>query len=592
MLDPRPRTFSSRMFLLVSGTTLVAVTLVIAAVAVLEFRDAGRRAAEAAATRTRIAALSIGPVAGPADAAAAAAALRPLLPLSGTAGVRVAGPDGAVLLRWERVPADRAAFEAAAGLGLRDAVGDRLLERAELPAVGEAPAGEVQLLFDPRGLYAAVRTRVAVYAVIGAFAWTAAMLLAWRFKRNLVGPVAELNRVARGVRDDGRLGLRAIKFGSDELGQLTDAFNGMLDRVQQANEDLQKSRDRMEARVAARTAEVREALVDAEAANQAKSNFLANMSHEIRTPMTAILGHGRMLLAPGLGDDERLECVRTINRNGRHLVGIVNDILDISKIEAGAMSVERLDTPLVGLVADVASITRSQALEKGIGFDVRFEGAVPDRILTDPTRFRQVLINLVGNAIKFTPEGSVSLSIRFEDDAQGGGSLCVEVRDTGIGMTPEEVAKLFKPFNQADASTTRRFGGSGLGLAISQQLARMLGGGVAVESRPGEGSCFQVRFGADLPATPRCSRASWRRRSSGTRRGPARPAARSSPPRGSGCCSARTARTTAASSAATWRGRGRRCGLRSTATRARPWPSPPRPRRRPSTSSSWTCRCR
>jgi signal transduction histidine kinase/CheY-like chemotaxis protein/HPt (histidine-containing phosphotransfer) domain-containing protein len=233
----------------------------------------------------------------------------------------------------------------------------------------------------------------------------------------------------------------------------------------------------------------------AEQANRAKSEFLANMSHEIRTPMTAILGFADMMLAPNQGPKEREECVRTVRRNAVHLLEIINDILDLSKIEAGRMMVERIPCNIANLLADLISLMRPRAVEKGLTFDVAFDGAIPSEITTDPTRLRQILVNLIGNAIKFTEAGGVKMvvSSAAQDSKQ---FLKVDIIDSGIGLTPEQIARLFKPFSQAEESTTRKFGGTGLGLTISQQFSGLLGGKITIASKPGVGSTFSLRVDA------------------------------------------------------------------------------------------------
>jgi signal transduction histidine kinase/HPt (histidine-containing phosphotransfer) domain-containing protein len=236
-------------------------------------------------------------------------------------------------------------------------------------------------------------------------------------------------------------------------------------------------------------ADLERARADAEAANRAKSEFLANMSHEIRTPMTAILGYADLLLEPGQGPSDRLENIQTIRRNGGHLLTLVNDILDLSKIEAGKMDIEELACDPGAIVAEVASLMQVRAAEKGVRFEVVYADPLPTRIVTDPTRLRQILLNLVGNALKFTERGSVKLVGHCRAEGQ---RLEFDVIDSGAGMSPETMSRLFRPFTQADSSTTRVFGGTGLGLTISRRLARMLGGDISVRSQLGEGSTFSV----------------------------------------------------------------------------------------------------
>jgi signal transduction histidine kinase len=254
-------------------------------------------------------------------------------------------------------------------------------------------------------------------------------------------------------------------------------------------------REELERLVDERTAEWKAATQRAEAAARAKSEFLANMSHEIRTPLTAMLGYADLLLDPLLDPQESAEHVRTIRRNGQHLLAVLNDILDLSRIEAGRMTVEQVELSPAGLLADVAGMLSMRAREKGLRLVERRDGPVPAVVRSDPTRLRQVLVNLAGNAIKFTSQGEVELGLVLERAAGAAeGTLAFSVRDTGIGLDEQQLAQLFQAFEQADASTTRRFGGTGLGLVISRRLARLLGGDVTVASTPGQGSTFTVRI--------------------------------------------------------------------------------------------------
>lgn len=250
----------------------------------------------------------------------------------------------------------------------------------------------------------------------------------------------------------------------------------------------------------------------AESANEAKSRFLANMSHEIRTPLTSILGYADELLTDDLSEEDTRQAVEMVSRNGRHLLELVNDILDLSKIEADRLNVELMDVSPVIIATDVVSSLRGRAAEKRLDLRVHFRNAIPETIQSDPTRLRQILTNLVGNAIKFTTEGSVEVWIGMSplnsettipEPVSGDSSamasllpssteslLYFDVVDTGVGITPEQIEQLFQPFTQADSTTTRKFGGTGLGLTISRKLARLLGGDVTVRSVQNQGSTF------------------------------------------------------------------------------------------------------
>ena len=483
----RIRSFRSRLLALTTATASLSVLLVCAAGLTLQTVQTHARAVDAARTQARVFAQNVAAAVAFSDPVAVDETMAGLAAVEEAQGVELRDASGALLRGVAETD------EAAAALA-RPGDGEGLLARVAVvtePVVFEGEAiGSLRVAYSLASIHRLIAQQALAYLGIGVVAWLLSLVLAHRLQKNLVRPVQELGRVAEGITRDQDYGLRAERFGDDELGALTERFNGMLGRVEAADRALQESKGQLEQRVGERTAELAEALHDAEAASRAKSDFLANMSHEIRTPMTAILGYSEMLLDRHQSDEERLDCVQTVHRNGKHLLSIINDILDISKIEAGAMTVEAVETDLVQLIADVASLTRIRALEKGIGFQVRFECPVPSAILSDPTRLRQVLINLVGNAIKFTESGGVCLRL-FRG---GGGTLCFQVRDSGIGMSALQRDNLFQAFQQADETMTRRFGGTGLGLAISKQLALLLGGDIEVESAEGIGSSFCVRI--------------------------------------------------------------------------------------------------
>jgi signal transduction histidine kinase/CheY-like chemotaxis protein len=247
------------------------------------------------------------------------------------------------------------------------------------------------------------------------------------------------------------------------------------------------------------------ALADARAAadgaNRTKSAFLANMSHEIRTPLTAILGYTEVMIDRAIAarDEERLTTLESVDTAGKHLLSVINDILDVSKIEADRIELEHIAMPLPHLLLEVESLIRPRMAD-GVPIRTRLASAVPGTIKGDPVRLRQILLNLAGNAAKFTSAGEVVVEASARQDPEGS-MLRVDVIDTGAGMSEEAASRLFRPFTQADASVTRTHGGTGLGLTISRRLARLMGGDVAIAwTREGEGTCFRLEVPVDIPA--------------------------------------------------------------------------------------------
>ncbi|MCC2604269.1 tetratricopeptide repeat-containing hybrid sensor histidine kinase/response regulator [Planctobacterium marinum] len=250
-------------------------------------------------------------------------------------------------------------------------------------------------------------------------------------------------------------------------------------------------------RLAKVSAELEKAKVQAETATHTKSAFLANMSHEIRTPLTSIIGYADSILQGDIPEKEEHRVIKIICENGNHLLNVISDILDFTKIEANKLEFENIATPLIPLLAQIESVTGKRARDKGLSFDLHFRYPLPSAIITDPTRLRQILFNLTNNALKFTDKGSINVSVKSLEN-----QLLIGVRDTGIGISKANQQALFQPFQQADGSINRRFGGSGLGLSISRHLAQGLGGDLTVSSEEGKGSEFVVAI--NLQPAPDC----------------------------------------------------------------------------------------
>ncbi len=444
----------------------------------------------------------------------AAEAVRATLAFPDVIGVELRSADGQVLLAQGAVGADSTSLAGLPALGeprlaaetddawhfVAPVVAQRNATPFDVIESRDELLGDVRVVLGKstlnRMLAQVFFTNLAISLLL---AVVFVVLLRWLATR-LTRPLTELSvTMARAER--GESDVQATLSGPSDIQQMARAFNRMIDAQNARGEELQRHRDQLEAAVLARTAELQVAKERAEVASAAKSEFLARMSHELRTPLNAVLGYAQILrMDEGLTGRQR-SGLGIIQSSGEHLLTLIVDILDLARIEAGKTVLESGPVDLAALVRSVADIVRVKAEEKGLVFVIDADPALPSHVLGDEKRLRQVLINLLGNAVKFTHQGHVTLCVRQLGHGAGGARLSFEVRDSGVGISAEAARRLFQPFEQAGDSNLRA-AGTGLGLAISRQLVRLMGGDVQVQSQPGTGSVFWFELTLPLADGP------------------------------------------------------------------------------------------
>jgi signal transduction histidine kinase/DNA-binding response OmpR family regulator/HPt (histidine-containing phosphotransfer) domain-containing protein len=467
----------SQLMLLITVAISVALLLAGSVVAITTSHSSYAALSSRLETQARVTAINSSAAVSFDDGDAAARTLKGLEADSAILQAEVLRPDGSLLARTEfdnRQAAAEGQVEVRADVMFPDKIGTVVLR---------ASTAEV----DSKTVHQMLNLSAVMVCVLGL-----ALAVSAKLQQLVSRPITALAEAVTEVAHSQDFGVRFPAHGSLELRELVGSFNSMLVRLEASAEQLQAYQTGLEHQVAARTAELGAALAEAQQAARAKSEFLTNMSHEIRTPMNGVIGMLDLLHSQGLEGESRT-MVDTARNSADALLTLINDILDFSKIEAGKLTLESIDVELRPLAEEVALLFTRQASQKSVEVSCAIHNDVPEIIGGDPTRLRQILSNLMGNAIKFTEAGEVLLGIQVR---QPRGSdrrvLQILVRDTGIGMSAEAQKSLFTVFTQADSSTTRRYGGTGLGLAITKKLIDAMGGTIRVKSQPGRGSAFSI----------------------------------------------------------------------------------------------------
>jgi two-component system sensor histidine kinase/response regulator len=372
------------------------------------------------------------------------------------------------------------------------------------PIVHEGePLGTVYLRLSLRDMHERLWRYCLIAILVLIIAGSLSLGLAATLQRSIIHPITELVQATDVLIERNDYSVRASKGGNDELGRLVDGFNKMVAEIQERDSALRQTHSVLEDRVRQRTEELTESnqrlratlqeaerlALKAQEASRVKSEFLANMSHEIRTPMNGILGFTNLLIETPLTEEQR-DFAQTVKSSAEGLLTIINDILDLSKLEAGKLNIEEVNMQIASILEEVMALLAERAGTKQLDLLSLVRSDVPPELRGDPVRFRQILLNLAGNAIKFTERGEILVDVSLLDESPSHVRLKTTVQDTGVGISEDALARLFNAFQQADNSTTRKYGGTGLGLVITKQLVNLMGGEIHVESTLGKGSTF------------------------------------------------------------------------------------------------------
>ncbi len=486
---PRKRSVRGKLALLV----VVSVGLAVALVAgVSAWREGARAASQDTARLTAAATIlasSSAEAAAAGDRARAFQSIRSISQMPGVTYARIQFPDGRLLVETGR--GARLTRDISAGAGENGKPGLVALltsrtQRITAPIVSNGrEVGTVVMLGQTEGVADRFKASLGTSLIAALAAILLGLAVAWRLQRGITMPILALTKSMGEVQRDHDYGRTVEITADDEVGELVRGFNGMLAQIRDRDAKITEHVEGLEHQVAARTADYRQAADEAESANRAKSDFLATMSHEIRTPMNGIMVMAEMLAAGEMPPRQR-RFAEVIAKSGSSLLAIINDILDFSKIEAGKMELEEVPVDLSDIVEDVSSLFWERASSKGLDLAAYIDPATPKVVAADPVRLRQVVSNLVNNAIKFTEVGGVMIEV----EPDGADSVRIAVHDTGIGIPKDKIGDVFGAFSQADQSTTRKFGGTGLGLSICKKLVDAMGGRFAVTSDVGRGSTF------------------------------------------------------------------------------------------------------